>query len=313
MLWRGNKKYKVAEPKPPLPKWAVWAIFLSIIYLVVIGNVSRLQKPAASPELANSARELPSIGKTIGQATTPEGDYPAIRAAFNVSNWQRAFNPTLKEGLQSKDELLGSGRSVACGDWVRVRVEAKTAHGVAIDSQLYESKSDADSSLGFTLGMRTVFPALEQSVIGMKAGGRRVVDAPPALVFDDTNIAQGLSNIVLTIELLSLKPEIDANAAPLLVSPQVALDDEAMLCGKPMDVAVKIWDARGTQIANIAHISLTLGDKKTPLGLSQALIGLQENATRTITLPPLYQMHENKGFAALDGKELRIVAVKRLP
>lgn len=308
-----SKKKRPNEPAPPLPKWAVWAIFLSIIYLVVIGNVSRLQKPAASPELANSAQQLPSFGKTIGQAATPEGDYPAIRAAFNVSNWQRAFNPTLKEGLQSKDQVIGSGRAVACGDRVRVRLMAKTVQGVPIDSQLYESKSDADSSLGFTLGMQSVFPALEQSVIGMKAGGRRVVDAPPALVFDDANIAQGLANIVLTIELLEVLPAREENTAPLLSSPEIALDDEAMVCGKDMTIEAIIWDAKGKQMASIKKRELTLGNSHTPLGLSQALIGIEKNATRTITLPPHLQVHTGSGFALLDGKELRIVAVKRLP
>lgn len=312
MLWRVKKKYKDVEPKPPLPKWAVWAIFLCIIYLVVIGNVSRLQKPAASPELANAASKEPTLETSIGNAITPEGDYPAIRATFNVSNWQRAFNPTLKEGLQSKDQTIGKGRAVACGDTVTVRVDAKTVQGTPIDSELYNSTYDSDQSLSFTLGMHTVFPALEQSMIGMKVGGSRIVDAPPALVFDDVAVAQGLSNLVLYIDLLAVSPAFEKNRAPLLVSPAIALDDEAMVCGTSMVVATTIWDSLGKQMAHKERLSLTLGDKTTPLGLSQALIGLEKGATRTVTLPPHYQTHEGKGFAALDGKELRIVEVKRL-
>lgn len=306
------RKKKPNEPKPPLPKWAVWAIFLSLFYLVIIGNVSRLQEPVASPALSQSQKAPAGIDKTLSETLAPAGDFPAIRRTFNASNWQRVFNPTLAEGLRTQDKTVGAGREVACGDTVTAYVEAKDAQGNPIKTALYDKPGDNDKSLSFTVGQHAVFPALERSIVGMKVGGNRIIDAPPALVFEELNIAQGLSNIVLYVDLLALSPAWDKNAAPLLSSPPVMLDDEAMLCGKSLSVDVTIWDAAGKRVATLRDVAITLGDSHTPLGLSQALIGLANGASRTLTIPPHMQQHRGKAFAALDGKQVRIVKVTRI-
>jgi hypothetical protein len=74
----------------------------------------------------------------------------------------------------------GSGTEVASGDRVTVVFTATGAHGRVVDSSTARS---ANEPFKFIVGLGQVVRGLDDSVVGMKAGGRRRLAVPAALAY----------------------------------------------------------------------------------------------------------------------------------
>jgi peptidylprolyl isomerase len=300
MFFRSKKSN--ADPPPPIPRWQSWLLFGFLGYLVIVGNIHSTRAPkTATPPQEGGQSELTDTTDTVT-------DFPAIRRTFTLNNWQSALNPNHTDGLAVRDFTLGTGRQVACGDEVTLTVRGRTSKGDPFDATRDETKP-----VTFILGEKSIYPAVEQGVIGMRVGGERIIDTPAALVYDAKNTAKELSTLTLQVKLSGVSPEFKEVNAPLLftsdrdVTAEPAKDAE---CGNTIPVSIRIWDASGTTRGAPIATRLTLGKREWALGLDQVLVGMAIGETRTIMLPPTYQIHHGTA-SPFNGKAVRLVEVTR--
>ncbi|HTK47702.1 MAG TPA: FKBP-type peptidyl-prolyl cis-trans isomerase [Gemmatimonadaceae bacterium] len=116
-----------------------------------------------------------------------------------------ASEPTLTttaSGLKYRDQLVGTGPTVAAGQRVAVRYS-----GCLTDGTKFDERNDAAPALLFTVSATPlqVIPGFDEGVIGMKVGGRRQLVIPPALGYG--NVANGEippnSTLVFTVDLVA--------------------------------------------------------------------------------------------------------------
>jgi peptidylprolyl isomerase len=81
-------------------------------------------------------------------------------------------------GLKIADVLAGSGRLAERKTVVLVHYDCYLPRG-----ELWETSRTHRWPVQFRVGERTVVPALEYGVRGMRAGGKRSVKAPPQLTY----------------------------------------------------------------------------------------------------------------------------------
>jgi len=278
------------QDQPPMPRWMAWLLFGFILYLVVIGNVERNAPP-------------PEAGKTATSKTEAVHDYPAIRRAFDIHNWQRGFNPTLDKGLSVRDFMRGKGRPASCGDEVTIMLRGRTAKG-----KNFDEAHDDTKPLTFTLGAGQTYKAVEQGLFGMKQGGERSIDAPPVLVYGKEKSAKELASLELRVTLNTLEPEFAEDAPPLLVSSEA--QGAGATCGDTIAVDMRSWDAGNEKPTKLPIGELTLGKRQLAIGLDYALVGITPGETRLVLLPPAYQLHEGND-SPFAGKAMQLVEVTR--
>lgn len=128
---------------------------------------------------------------------------------------------TLDEGLKVEDYVLGEGEPVVEGSYV-------TFHyvGYMDDGFVYESSRRRKRPYSFFVGAKQALAGWDLGLRGMKVGGHRRLDVPPALAFGDRGRGPQVppgSTIVYTIELLAARAPF---AAPLELAKLEALAEK---------------------------------------------------------------------------------------
>ncbi len=94
-----------------------------------------------------------------------------------------------------KDEVTGSGPSADAGKTVIINFR-----GALTDGQLFEDSYAAGKPIQFQIGAHTVIAGLEQGVVGMKVGGKRLIIVPPALGYGKAGKDPIPGNAVMVFE-----------------------------------------------------------------------------------------------------------------
>jgi peptidylprolyl isomerase len=83
--------------------------------------------------------------------------------------------------LVTKDVFVGKGPAAKAGDKLSMQYL-----GALYDTgKQFEASWDAGKPFDFTLGQGAVIPGWDQGIVGMKAGGRRLLVIPPDLAYGD--------------------------------------------------------------------------------------------------------------------------------
>jgi FKBP-type peptidyl-prolyl cis-trans isomerase 2 len=300
MFFRSKKSN--ADPPPPIPRWQSWLLFGFLGYLVIVGNINT----TSTPHTTTPPQELGA--SSVTQPPDEVTDFPAIRHALSLSHWKGALNPNRTDGLTVRDFNTGHGRQAACGDTVTLTIRGRTSKG-----ELFDTTRDETKPVTFTIGEKTIYPAVEQGVIGMRVGGERIIDTPSALVYDAKNTAKELSLLTLQVNMTSITPKFQESAAPLLfTSTRDTANEPAQdaACGMTIPVSIRIWNATGAAQSATISTKITLGKREWALGLDQALVGIAIGETRSILLPTHYQLHHGT-VSPLNGKTMQLVDVTR--
>jgi len=92
------------------------------------------------------------------------------------------------------DVTLGSGQTAVAGSQVTINYKGWLTSG-----QLFD-QNDTSSPLVFTIGKHEVVTGMEEGVLGMKTGGKRLVIIPPAVGYGATAHGSIPANSVLVFE-----------------------------------------------------------------------------------------------------------------
>lgn len=108
---------------------------------------------------------------------------------------------TTPEGLVIRDVKVGEGDEVTSGKMVEVHYTGVFADGAPFDSSRLRGKP-----FRFTLGAGEVIEGWDKGVLGMRVGGVRRLEIPPALAYGESGVSGAIppnATLLFEIELLS--------------------------------------------------------------------------------------------------------------
>jgi FKBP-type peptidyl-prolyl cis-trans isomerase len=122
-----------------------------------------------------------------------------------------AGNGQTAGGVSYRDLQVGSGRVVANGDLVSVHLSGWVQVQGPADKAFIDTRKE-DQPLRFLVGTAHVMPGLNEGVLGMQPGGRRLLRIPPQLGYGARAIENVPANatLVMQVELL----DVSTPAAP---------------------------------------------------------------------------------------------------
>jgi FKBP-type peptidyl-prolyl cis-trans isomerase FkpA len=110
---------------------------------------------------------------------------------------------TTPSGLQYEDLAEGTGNAAKAGDAVQVHYT-----GWLTDGTKFDSSHDRRSPFNFTLGAGKVIKGWDEGVAGMKVGGKRKLQIPPALGYGARGAGASIppnAQLVFEVELLAIR------------------------------------------------------------------------------------------------------------
>jgi VCBS repeat-containing protein len=115
-----------------------------------------------------------------------------------------AFTAGTSRPMQIREIVTGSGAVANTWDKLTVQYTGMLTNGTVFDS----SRQTGRTAFELTLGASQVIPGWEAGLVGMKVGGRRLLEIPPELAYGDSaqsKIPAG-SKLVFDVELVSVTP-----------------------------------------------------------------------------------------------------------
>lgn len=103
-----------------------------------------------------------------------------------------------------QDVVVGQGAMVKPGDTITVNYTGTLQDGSVFDTSVGEAP------ISFTVGSGEIIPGVDQGVVGMQPGGKRILVIPPSLGYGPQNYGPipGNSTIMFEIEVVSVQPAV---------------------------------------------------------------------------------------------------------
>jgi FKBP-type peptidyl-prolyl cis-trans isomerase len=281
----------------PFPKWLSWLFVGFLAYIVYIGNQTQTP-PASAP------KETPPQAKA---QEAPREEYDDLRQLVDKNRWMRAIDPGYIGDANIREVKLGDGDLTAqCGSKVTVLLRGTTRDGASFDAAHDESKP-----LSFTLGAAPI-PALNEGMIGMKAGGVRQIFAPASQVYK-TSRNNADEEIMFRLELVAVTAPAE-DAFPALAVTRAAGSDEGepARCGWPIAAMVSVFDAAGKRIyRSDAPLRFIPGNTEIAAGVDLLARGMRVGESRILYLPPAWLTQGEAGARMETLTALRAVLAEK--
>lgn len=262
-----------------------------------------------------------STGDSVVVPTIP-ADCPAVDETSTTDAPVGSFpdgKPTVEIPAEQPTELVvtdlveGAGEPAKVGDIVNVNyIGVRT-----IDGTEFDNSYDRGETIAVTLGAGGVIAGWDQGLVGIKVGGRRQLDIPTELAYDDSpngDIIQPGDALTFIVDAVSIKPGpavADPADAPKIDIPtsegatEVSFTDlvdgdrcEIALPGDSVFAQIILYrgdtgdELQSTWTTGVP-VELTLTDG-TISGLVDGVVGMGVGGRRQIIIPP------DAGFGA-DG------------
>lgn len=131
------------------------------------------------------------------------GVFFILGVPFNTASINSQGAPQVPaDQVAFQDAAVGTGAMVQPGDTVTLNYTGRLQDGTVFDS------SAGKAPITFTLGSSQIIPGLEQGVVGMQPGGKRLIIIPPALAYGsrDYGPIPANSTLMFEIDLVSVTP-----------------------------------------------------------------------------------------------------------
>lgn len=179
--------------KMKLNKFEMIGIGVSVALMAVALFLVRLNTDGSvSGSLASSAEQSGSQVAAVS-VSDPEAVREAIGTAMSGSKVKQ---------LVATDVTIGNGEAVKDGDTVTVNYIGTLQNGEEFDNSYKKGEP-----FTFTVGEGRVIKGWEEGVVGMKAGGQRILVIPADLAYGSKGYGPipGNATLVFAIELLSIQ------------------------------------------------------------------------------------------------------------
>lgn len=149
--------------------------------------------------IGSTARQPAAAGTKPGIVLVDERGDDA--SAFAAALSDASERGTLRD-LVVDDVTIGTGPAVEEGDTIAVHYTGRLRSGEEFDSSRRRGEP-----FTFTVGSGSVIAGWEQGVLGMRAGGERILVIPPALAYgaDGYGPIPGNATLLFAIELISIE------------------------------------------------------------------------------------------------------------
>lgn len=118
------------------------------------------------------------------------------------SSLSTASTASASSQLISQDETAGTGEGAQLGDTLTVNYTGKLQDGTVFDTSV------GKRPIQFVLGAGQVIPGWDQGLMGMKAGGKRLLVIPPDLAYGASGYGPIPANatLIFEVDLLAITP-----------------------------------------------------------------------------------------------------------
>jgi len=132
----------------------------------------------------------------------------AVVALFFIFNGSlqmvqdNTLNNQEPQQLVVQDAAAGAGAEAKAGDTVSVHYTGKFENGTVFDTSV------GRAPISFVLGTGAVIPGWDQGLLGMKAGGKRLLIIPPSLAYGSSGYGPipPNSTLIFEVELVEVTP-----------------------------------------------------------------------------------------------------------
>lgn len=176
----------------PLNKFEAAGIFLAVGIMAVALAFVRFSTDALTK--APSMEGETNLATVVAVGNTPDAVEKGITESVNM-------NGELTK-LVINDVTFGSGVAVKKGDTVTVHYK-----GTLKDGRVFDDSRVRGEPFSFTVGDGMVIQGWEEGLVGMQAGGERILVIPPEMAYGNREIGiiPANSTLIFAIELLSIE------------------------------------------------------------------------------------------------------------
>lgn len=175
----------------PMNRVEAIGIFASIVVMALALVVIRFSTNDGTGAIAETD------GDTQGAVVVASGEPNTLASAIEDA---ATTNGELKD-LVVNDITVGSGPEVKEGDTISVHYIGRTRDGLEFDNSY-----NRGTPFTLTIGEGRVISGWEQGLLGMQAGGERVLVIPPSMAYGNRQVGPIPPNsiLVFVVELLSI-------------------------------------------------------------------------------------------------------------
>jgi FKBP-type peptidyl-prolyl cis-trans isomerase len=290
MLFKRLRKKK--RPDSSGFKWAAIAI---LIYAVIT-------KPTIEPSLSTPEGTTEQTAQAV-----PVSVAESLKESLSTSlGWDQVAGSLLPKTvptLRVEESIHIPGSPAVCGQRVKITYSVTDYKG----APLPDSREAADPLI-FTIGGKSVMPALEDGVVGMSLGSERLIHAPFHMAygapgFTRPDIAPE-TNATFRVKLLEASPKLPDSSGFRVMSGTQS-DGELLRCGDIARLHVDISTPEGKELYSSrkegsAPVQFTIGQSEIFLGLEQGALGLTYGGKRTLLVPSNLQSTLKGNAPAVD-------------
>lgn len=232
-----------------------------------------------------------------------------------------------------EEKALGIGAALHCGQKARFRYRLETPAKQVVFDDLGAGSAPAESRIGDGAALK----GIELGLIGMKAGGERLLLIPPVYALEGGALedgsahppaAQGLhydasmkdKALVGRVKLEAVLDASPDDRLPLRFIDQGYGGGLPSVCGDTVTLTIRLWKLDGTPLyatPDNAPLHYRIGSGALSAGLEQAALALPEGKERIVILPPGWNAPYDAQAPSvlpvtLPGETL-LAVLKRLP
>ncbi|MDQ2838596.1 MAG: FKBP-type peptidyl-prolyl cis-trans isomerase [Actinomycetota bacterium] len=198
---------------------------------------------------SSHAASSPSSGSPSGAAGSVTGAGVTVQGAFGSKPTVNIADRAAPSTLSQQVLTAGTGAAVAKGDTLVANYVGQTWAPKSGKPNVFDSSFDRGMPAAFVIGVGSVIPGWDKTLVGQKIGTRLLLSIPPADGYGTTGQSQanisGTDTLVFVIDVIATyKPNASAPGTPVTALPTTGFPKISNPAGK----APSILSTKGVKV-----------------------------------------------------------------